>query len=581
MGYFDPEIALRSIGLLPDRPKEAPPINLAEPIVISGEPAQGPPAADPLAALLASKAQQGRALGAPPASANAAPPGESAPGAGETLLRQFGWALPGGAPLSNLVADEMYPQRAVTGAGKALGAGGLTPDEIMVPGGGGGGHAAAPAPARMGGGGGGAPGMIERDLLSPTQRKEYERGMAMERAAATQGAERIHQQLAGQEAMAHDHERDLQAQEAGRMRAEQTRADELRYRQQDYDDAVQQAAKFKIDPNRSSRGGAWFGDMISILLTGIGGKPEVALDQIDKRINRDIDAQRAEYQALRDKAGGAQNAYGMAMQRFGDARAADKVARDALAQQYGAQLQRSAIGMKNAEAENAAQKMLADLQSKYAADTLQFLKNTPTGGGAPSMKLPDLPTDRATQMPDGSWVIAPNHDTKKNLDTRLEGLAEMNASMAEVKALRAKLGLGEGPAGLGFVGKAITGPLEYSANRDALVAAQNRLTLASKKAGMSSDKDFEVLHSLSGNVLSANPNALRPMEQMHQRSQAEVSRYMQQNFFQAAPHVGMMPNPKTGLPEPKYVPGGQATPYGLQQAKPGVPGSFTPPGGKR
>jgi hypothetical protein len=413
-----------------------------------------------------------------------------------------------------------------------------------------------------GGGGGGAPRPKEVDLLTPTQRKEYERGMAMQRDAATQGAERVGQQLQVQEAAAHDYERNLQAEEAGRARAEQTRADELRFREQDYRDAVDQAAKFRIDPTRSSRGGAWFADAMGVLLTGLAGKPELALDQIDKRIARDVDAQRAEYQALRDKAGGAQNAYGMAMQRFGDARAAEKVARDALAQQYGAQMQRAAIGMKSVDAENAAQKMMADIQSKYAADTLQFLKATPTGGGAPALKLPDLDEKSLVTGPDGkSYYVTEGEKTR----AKMGAISDITANLDEAIKLRAS-----------------ASPLDminpYSAVRQRLESLQadtaTKRTVYSGQGAMSKG-DQEVADKAIGAMTGLLGGNTETLKATRNQLGAEAQRALVSQNAMPVQVVTML-NPKTGIPERKVIPSGQT--YSGPAAKPGMPGSFTPSG---
>ena len=446
MAYLDPELLLQQAGLL--KPRPAAPVGGPLAALAATAPLSRGPSVDGVTPEQAYNASIQAKLNAASEAArvrNTEEPGGIVDRLGAAAAKIY-------EPLASVATGPLglvtsqFPQHEAAAAGpvaQSAGAELTNAREYLSQAGGGQspavGTRAAPG---GGGGGGGAPQPIERDLLTPTQRAEYERGIAMQRDAATEGAGRVNAALAQQEEAAHAYERDLQAQEAGRARAEQTRADELRFRQQDYDDAVQQAAKFKIDPMRSSKGGAWFGDVIGILLTGLAGTPEMALEQIDKRIARDVDAQRAEYQALDGKAKGAQNAYAMLMQRFGDARAAEKGTRDALALQYGSAMQRAAIGMKNADADNAAQKMMADIQSKYAADTLQFLKATPVGGGAVSREglLYDTSAEKLVRMPDGTLAEVDSPAAAKQIKDRQAFEANVSSLQGQALALYQKHG---------------------------------------------------------------------------------------------------------------------------------------------
>jgi hypothetical protein len=457
-----------------------------------------------------------------------------------------------------------------TEAPAAAGPHGIAPGDVQTLGGA---PAAAPAaaarPAMGGGGGGGmaaAPAPREIDLLTPTQRREYEQGVSMQRDAVAQGAERTGEELQSQQAMAYQQERDMQAQDAGRQRAEIERQEELRRRAGEIDDAVQEASKFRVDPSRATKGEAGFASAIGLVLMAFGGKLDQGVEMLNKKIDRDIDAQRFEYQQKKDKIGGAQNAYANAMSRFGDARAAELVTRRALGEQYGLQMQRAAMSLKSADAETAAQQMTAQIQAKYADDTLRFLKAAPTGGGAPTMKLPELDEKQLVRDPISgqTYYVAEGNETRK----KMNAVADIDANLSEAIRLRQNASPVE-----------LLNPLSTVRQRlKALQADTATKSTVHEGQGAMSQGDKAVRDAAIGSMTGLLGSNTKTIESYQAQMRAEAQRNLvSQNAMPVA--VVTVVNPKTGIPERKVIPSGQT--YQGAAPRPGMPGSTTPIGASK
>ena len=110
-------------------------------------------------------------------------------------------------------------------------------------------------------------------------------------------------------------------------------------------DSIQQLQEFKIDPQRAfpnmfSKVSAVLGVALGAYAQGLsGGKlPNTALQIVNGAIERDIAAQKAEFQKLRGLVDTRRNIYGMAMDKLGNERQATEVARAAAYQAAGLSL---------------------------------------------------------------------------------------------------------------------------------------------------------------------------------------------------------------------------------------------------
>jgi hypothetical protein len=161
---------------------------------------------------------------------------------------------------------------------------------------------------------------------------------------------------------------------------------------QDYEAQIQSLGQMHLDSNR-----AWAqkstGDKITTtLLVALGGLASLgdphgqnlAYNAVMKEIDQDVEAQKFDYMAGLDRAKGAQTAYALAMERYGQEDAATAAARSA-ALDYAA-MKTAQIGAqwKGTESANAADEFIAKLRAdreRTAAAGLQFVPAKAAGGG--------------------------------------------------------------------------------------------------------------------------------------------------------------------------------------------------------
>lgn len=110
-----------------------------------------------------------------------------------------------------------------------------------------------------------------------------------------------------------------------RMRTEFDQAQAKRLR--DMEDLKTEIAATKIDPQNYWAKGSGFGQALSLLAVALGGFAEgysggrlknTALDQLNRNIDQDIEAQKANLATKRGALAESQNIYGLARQKFGD-----------------------------------------------------------------------------------------------------------------------------------------------------------------------------------------------------------------------------------------------------------------------
>ena len=134
-----------------------------------------------------------------------------------------------------------------------------------------------------------------------------------------------------------DIRRAYREQEKARIETEnvnrQIRAEAKEKAQLDIDEAVNEVVNFKIDPKRFYKGtGSAIASAIAVALGEFGSKlaggPNTALSIINRAVDRDIDAQKAELQNLKYGASAAGNAYKRLLDRHGDSEKAERLARE-------------------------------------------------------------------------------------------------------------------------------------------------------------------------------------------------------------------------------------------------------------
>ncbi len=108
---------------------------------------------------------------------------------------------------------------------------------------------------------------------------------------------------------------------------------------------------------------------------GVKGGENVALKQINHAIDRDIDAQRANYNAKKDSVAVKRSAYGMAMERYNhDDTKASAVLRMAALDKVAAEAHLTAAQHKGTEVDDRLNQFTADLADKKAKEGIQFTK---------------------------------------------------------------------------------------------------------------------------------------------------------------------------------------------------------------
>jgi hypothetical protein len=174
--------------------------------------------------------------------------------------------------------------------------------------------------------------------------------------------------------------RDAQRKEAG---------DKLMADIQSTTDAYKSA---KVDPNHyfgTMSTGSKFATSLGILMGGIGGgmngtNHNLALDVVNKAIDRDLEAQKFNIQTLGQAAAEKRGAYATFLQQTGDERLADTAERSRLLQLYGKQLDSLAASSQNPIVQQNAkiqaaqvQSQVADLQAKLGGGIQQSIQLKP------------------------------------------------------------------------------------------------------------------------------------------------------------------------------------------------------------
>ena len=177
-------------------------------------------------------------------------------------------------------------------------------------------------------------------------------------------------------------------------------------------DSIQQLQEFKIDPQRAypnmfSKVAAVLGVALGAYAQGLsGGKlPNTALQIVNGAIERDIEAQKAEFQKLRGLVDTRRNIYGMAMDKLGDERQATQVARAAAYQAAGLSLDLKArqLGVDTNQNAQIMEGIKAKLRQREFNATMSLKAQAAQGAGKPtklSKKLGEAITGFETNRAD-------------------------------------------------------------------------------------------------------------------------------------------------------------------------------------
>jgi hypothetical protein len=198
------------------------------------------------------------------------------------------------------------------------------------------------------------------------------------------------------------YERDLLATDLSSQEA--TARDNIRKAEGALNTATEKLKSWEINPQRAfptafSKMAAVIGVSMGAYAQGLsGGKlPNTALQIVDAAIDRDIEAQKAEYQQLRGLVDEKRNVYGMAIRLLGDERQADEMARAAAYRSFNAGITSMSKQFGLSNAQNAQMLTALDLQAQENRFRASLM-NQAAKGAAKAGKLPKEMTKVASSF---------------------------------------------------------------------------------------------------------------------------------------------------------------------------------------
>lgn len=306
------------------------------------------------------------------------------------------------------------------------------------------------AKGSMGGGGGGAPaGPQETSKIGPTVRAGYEKAFQSELDAANQNAADIQRQYTEARQFWEGQAADQFAQNDAQQAAALAQQQHILQTRQNYEDTANMVSNVRIDPerfwnNKSTEDKVFstIGLMLGALAGGKSGRNQ-ALEMLNHQIDRDIDAQKKNWEIMSTKEGAAKNAFGMAMQQVGDIRAAEAITRAGISDALKYKVEALAAKAKGTEAQNNARTLLAALDMQKAKFIDQATAyGVAGGGGSGGMKKLALEDDHYVHLftdPQGNDIglYAPKHDAEK-LREKKAALEQINQLSEQAIDLRNK-----------------------------------------------------------------------------------------------------------------------------------------------
>lgn len=183
-------------------------------------------------------------------------------------------------------------------------------------------------------------------------------------------------------------------------------------------------------------------------LTGKGDNP--ALDILHKNIDRDIDAQKQNYDRLRGKVENQRSAYSMAMNEFGNQQSATLAAKASALQMAEIQLKQVAAKTDSQAVKSRADYQIAQIGKDKAQIGMQLnsqiyqmsaLRQATGGGGIENPAfLPEDMQKKAVKMPNGMFRVAASEEGAKEIAKTSASANDMKATLSEMRKLQAEAG---------------------------------------------------------------------------------------------------------------------------------------------
>lgn len=243
-------------------------------------------------------------------------------------------------------------------------------------------------------GGGGAYGAREVSRLGPTQWKALADSDAFGQQAVGQIAANNAKQAQRDEDVYLQHALDARKREDAAGQVALQREDELRSRAADFDRQARMLSQEKLDPGRfwatrstPQKVSAFVAIALGGFLSGAKGGENLALNQINHEIDKDIKAQEISYGMKRGGLEAAHTAYGMAMQRYQSADAARAFARVSAMDAVAAEIARQQAQGKGTESQNRAIAALKELDGARTEWILKGIQLIPGGYAEPKYRI--------------------------------------------------------------------------------------------------------------------------------------------------------------------------------------------------
>jgi hypothetical protein len=335
-----------------------------------------------------------------------------------------------------------------------------------------------------------------------------------------------------------------------RQRAGMQAADDIRRNLEDktnkYESMVNDYMKSSaIDPNRiwnnANTGGKIMAG-ISMLLGGLGaglaGGPNQGIAMIDKMVDRDIDAQKAELEKKRTGMGMQQNLVGMMRSQLGDNEAAMLAAKRVALDNVEMQMKKTMAGLQGTQAEANGMKALGeiglkkaqlDMELKQKLSGMAAIDSINSGGGQitprAAMMLPKEVQDRLVKVGSDSMAMAVNPKAATDLQERLPDYEQTQRYASDLLGL-----VKEGGVAVPFT--------EKKAKAEQLIGD---LTLKIKdinKFRNLTDTDMRLVHEILGDptaVFSRN-NQVK-LEQFLKNLELDRKKFINQNTLGYRPEM--------------------------------------------
>ncbi len=198
---------------------------------------------------------------------------------------------------------------------------------------------------------------------------------------------------------------------------------------------------------------------IAIALGGLGGGisgqgGNVALDIINRNIDRDIEAQKFNYEQNQNNFRNQQSLYGMLHQQFGDDQSSYLATRSGMLEIAKMQIQKQANNTTSAVAGYNAQSMIGQLglqQAKFNSEIymnkyrLLAMQQSASGQGVSPQTLmmggitPDQQKN-AVKLPNGNYGFAPNENTAQETNKAATKYDEINSTLDAMQNLKDQAG---------------------------------------------------------------------------------------------------------------------------------------------